>query len=189
MSKAPSLNDFVRVYDHQLDAALCGQLLQAFWQLSGFQTANGKGFRSGLEDSAWTELNLNRHLDADIITLLDRSVDAALIRYNRDLGLSLPVPNSPKRADYILKRYRPEAQERFQLHFDSLYEVSNRYLVFLWYLNEVPEGGETVFPDLTLAVTPQAGRLLVFPPYWLFCHAGEPPIGGEKYILSTYLLF
>ncbi|WP_394687711.1 hypothetical protein [uncultured Xanthomonas sp.] len=32
-------------------------------------------------------------------------------------------------------------------------------------------------------------RLLIFPPYWMFLHAGLPPRSGDKYILSTYLEF
>jgi len=189
MATAKQLNDFVRVYDRQLDIELCEQLLKRFEQLSRFQTTNGRGVRQGLEESAWTELNLSRQGPAEIVKALDASVDQSLHQYNLDVGASIPIPNSPKRADYILKRYRAGGQERFQLHFDSIYEVSNRYLVFLWYLNNVPGGGQTVFPDQRLAVSPEQGRLLVFPPYWMFPHAGEPPVGGDKFILSTYLLF
>lgn len=29
----------------------------------------------------------------------------------------------------------------------------------------------------------------MFPPYWMYQHEGLPPISGDKYILSTYLLF
>ena len=29
----------------------------------------------------------------------------------------------------------------------------------------------------------------MFPPYWMFQHAGAPAISGDKYILSTYLMF
>jgi hypothetical protein len=82
-----------------------------------------------------------------------------------------------------------EGADQFQLHFDSLDYTSSRYLVFLWYLNDVSEGGETDFPDLGLRVDARAGRLLVFPPYWMFQHAGPPPKSNEKYIISTYLLF
>ena len=34
-----------------------------------------------------------------------------------------------------------------------------------------------------------AGRLLMFPPYWMFQHVGNAPVSNDKYILSTYLLF
>jgi hypothetical protein len=53
----------------------------------------------------------------------------------------------------------------------------------------VVEGGETVFPQLDVRIAARQGRLLAFPPYWMFQHAGLPPLSGDKYILSTYLLF
>ena len=61
--------------------------------------------------------------------------------------------------------------------------------MLLWYLNDVSEGGETRFPQLGLSVKPATGRLLMFPPYWMYQHEGEPPNSGDKFILSTYLLF
>ena len=38
-----------------------------------------------------------------------------------------------------------------------------RVFTVLLYLNEVEEGGETVFPWLNLTVTPQCGRALIWP--------------------------
>ena len=67
--------------------------------------------------------------------------------------------------------------------------MAARYLVFLWYLNDVADGGETVFVDIDMKVAPRAGRLLVFPPYWMYQHAGLPPVSNDKYIISTYLMF
>lgn len=189
MSSSQTLSSFIRSYDHDLSGEDCATLLALFHNPASHRDTNGRERRASLASSAWTEVNLNRHAGAALMEKLHRQVDGALDRYNRDLGAIMPVPNSRQRADFILKRYRPGGQERFQLHFDSLYEVSNRYLVFLWYLNDVPAGGETVFPDQEIAITPAAGRLLMFPPYWLFPHAGEPPVGGDKFILSTYLLF
>jgi len=62
-------------------------------------------------------------------------------------------------------------------------------MVFLWYLNDVAEGGQTRFTDLSIDVQARCGRLLVFPPYWMYQHAGMSPKSNDKYILSTYLLF
>ena len=61
--------------------------------------------------------------------------------------------------------------------------------MLLWYLNDVAEGGETRFPQLGITVPARQGRLLVFPPYWMYQHEGLAPESGDKFILSTYLLF
>lgn len=183
------LPHYVRVYDNHLEPDLCRRMLASFEALARFQVVNGRGVRRGLEDSAWTELNVSRLADQAFITDFRLRIDTAFDRYNRDIGLTIPLPRAPNHSDLTLKKYRPAGNDRFQLHFDSIYSVANRYLVLLWYLNDVTEGGETRFPQLGLSVKPAAGRLLMFPPYWMYQHEGVPPHSGDKFILSTYLLF
>ncbi len=189
MAGLQDLRHYVRVYDADLQPAFCQRLIDSFGALQRFQQYNGRKLRRGLEDSEWTELNVTRLSDAGFLSQFRAFIDRALIRYNSDLGLTIPIPNSPTTSDLIMKRYRPGGDEKFQLHFDAIHHVANRYLVLLWYLNDVQAGGETRFPQLDLAVPPRQGRLLMFPPYWMYQHEGAPPISGDKYILSTYLLF
>jgi hypothetical protein len=191
MSATPhqDLRHFIRVYDDALPATWCTRLLKGFDALSAHQARNGRELRAGLEDSAWTELNVTRHGDPLTAGFFRARIDEALARYNADVRLDLPVPNSPAFADLVLKRYRPNSTERFQLHFDAINHLANRYVVLLWYLNDVEHGGATRFPQLGMDVAARAGRLLMFPPYWMYQHEGLPPESGDKYILSTYLLF
>jgi prolyl 4-hydroxylase len=184
-----NLSHYIRVYDHDLDAQLCRRMIESFAGLARFQRPNGRGVRAGLEDSAWTELNVTALSDADFLGMFRRVIDNALARYNADVGLPVAIPNTPLLGELVMKRYRPGLDERFQLHFDAINFVANRYLVMLWYLNDVADGGATAFPNLDLTIEPKAGRLLMFPPYWMYQHRGEAPISGDKYILSTYLLF
>jgi prolyl 4-hydroxylase len=183
------LHHYIRVYDDNLAASQCRQMVESFAGLERFQQYNGRGVRAGLEESAWTELNVTRLSDQSFALMFRMVIDAALERYNRDVGLGIALPNSGSHADLVMKRYRPGTDERFQVHFDAIHHVANRYLVLLWYLNDVAEGGVTRFPQLDYIVTPRAGRLLMFPPYWMYQHEGVPPLSGDKYILSTYLLF
>ena len=183
------LRRYIRTYDQDLDARLCQQMIGSFAGLERFQMRNGRGVRRGLEDSAWTELNVSRLSDAAFQAMFRHQIDRALERYNRDIELAIPIPNSPVISNLTLKRYQPGQHERFQLHFDSINHVANRYLVLLWYLNDVEQGGETRFPQLDVTIPARAGRLLMFPPYWMYQHEGMPPVSGDKYIISTYLLF
>ena len=192
VSKVPAattLDRFVQVYDQALPRELCDRMVESFHALQRFQRVNGEGQRAGLEESRWTELDIGPLSDAGFRQMLLDNMHAHLARYVEAVGLTMPVPPTERTSELIIKRYRPGGEERFQPHFDSLGEVSNRYLVFLWYLNDVAEGGETAFVDLGLEVKPQAGRLLMFPPYWMFQHAGRAPVSNDKYILSTYFLF
>jgi hypothetical protein len=183
------LRHYIRVYDADLEPAFCQRMIDSFNTLGRYHQPNGRGFRNGLEESAWTELNVTGLSDAGFLGFFRARIDLALDRYNRDTGLEIPVPNSPKMSDLIMKRYRKGTNEQFQPHFDSIHEVANRYLVILWYLNDVAEGGETAFRQLEVSVSARTGRLLVFPPYWMYQHAGLPPVSNDKFIASTYLLF
>ncbi|PZQ25130.1 MAG: 2OG-Fe(II) oxygenase [Stenotrophomonas acidaminiphila] len=158
-----ALADCIRTYDDALPAAFCQQLIDNFEASAQFQVPNGRGYRPALDDT--------------------------LARYNADLSLTLPVPLRPRIDRLTMKKYRAGSDDTFQPHFDSVDEVAGRYMVFLWYLNDVQDGGGTRFTDLDIEVRPRAGRLLMFPPYWMFQHVGAPPVSNDKYILSTYLLF
>jgi len=184
-----SLARYIQVYDDALDAGRCAAMVKSFHALERFQRRNGAGVRAGLESSGWTELDLTAFSDEGFRSALRGNMHAHFERYSRNLELTVPVPATDRTSEFIIKRYQPGAGDAFQPHFDALGPVSNRYLVFLWYLNDVEEGGETEFVDIGIRVAPRAGRLLVFPPYWMFQHAGRAPISNDKYILSTYFLF
>lgn len=88
-----------------------------------------------------------------------------------------------------MKRYLPDGRDRFPPHVDVLSQVAaRRFMTAIIYLN-APSGGETVFPDLDISVAPEPGKLLAFPPLWLFPHAGLTPKSEPKYILHTYLCY
>jgi prolyl 4-hydroxylase len=186
---ATTLRDCIRWYDGALSHEICERLIAAFEQTEGQQVRREPGWRDGLNESAWTELDLTPLADDALKGFFFGQVQHYLEQYNAALRFSMPVPTTTRLAPLRVKRYRSMADDKFQLHFDSINEVADRFLVYLWYLNDVEEGGETEFPDQNLRVRARAGRLLMFPPYWMFQHAGLPPHSGDKYILSTYALF
>lgn len=87
-----------------------------------------------------------------------------------------------------IKRYEPN-EGIFDWHVDSFDEESaKRALVMFWYLNDVEEGGETVFDvGQEIKVPPRAGSVCCFPPHWTFPHKGATPISGPKYVISSYV--
>jgi hypothetical protein len=61
--------------------------------------------------------------------------------------------------------------------------------VYILYLNDVAEGGETEFLYLSKRIAPKKGRLIIFPPNYPWTHRGNPPLSGEKYILTGWTEF
>ncbi|MEO8809665.1 MAG: 2OG-Fe(II) oxygenase [Rhodanobacter sp.] len=183
------LRSYVQTFDDALPADFCRQLIAEFKQTTGRHLVRKPGWRAGLDASSWTELDVSALADDAFKGFFFKQIEHHLALYNERLGLTIPVPNTPQVSEMRIKRYVAGTGEGFQPHFDAIYEVAHRYLVFLWYLNDVEQGGETEFFDLGIKVPARTGKLLVFPPYWMYQHAGRPPISGDKYILSMYLLF
>lgn len=67
-------------------------------------------------------------------------------------------------------------------------DLSRRALVFTIYLNDVEEGGETEFLHQSIRVKPVKGRCVIWPAAFPYVHRGNPPLQGEKYIMTSWLM-
>jgi hypothetical protein len=75
-------------------------------------------------------------------------------------------------------------------HFESLDSLTSKRVMFvILYLNDVNYGGETEFLYQQKRVEPKTGRLLLSPAAYTHPHRGNPPLEGEKYILTTWIEF
>ena len=70
-------------------------------------------------------------------------------------------------------------------HNDALHRI----MLFMFYLNDVDEGGETDFYYQDVSVKPKAGRMVIAPAYFTHTHRGNIPKSGDKYILTSWILF
>ena len=69
-----------------------------------------------------------------------------------------------------------------------LNEPLHRTLLFMFYLNDVAEGGETEFYYQNKAIRPKAGRMVIAPAYFTHTHRGCVPKSNDKYILTSWIL-
>ena len=66
---------------------------------------------------------------------------------------------------------------------------SPRHLVFMTYLNDVTEGGETEFYYQNIKVKPEKGLTLIWGSDWTFTHRGIPSTTQEKFIVTGWFGF
>jgi len=86
---------------------------------------------------------------------------------------------------FNLNKYSIDVSGRYSYHVDrhiDMEEAYERVITFIWYLNDVDEGGETEFNG-TFKVKPEAGKLLFFPSTWSYPHSSLPVISNHKYIM------
>ncbi|NNG44038.1 2OG-Fe(II) oxygenase [Pseudoalteromonas sp. NEC-BIFX-2020_002] len=68
-------------------------------------------------------------------------------------------------------------------------EALHRVLLFMFYLNDVQEGGETEFYYQERKISPKQGTMVIAPGYFTHTHRGNKPISNDKYILTSWVLF
>jgi hypothetical protein len=67
--------------------------------------------------------------------------------------------------------------------------LNNRHLVFMTYLNDVTDDGETEFYYQKIKVKPEKGLTLIWGADWTFTHRGIPSPSQEKYIVTGWYSF
>jgi hypothetical protein len=72
-------------------------------------------------------------------------------------------------------------------HSERVGAKDSRYLVFMTYLNDVEDGGETEFYYQELKIKPKKGLTLIWPADWTHTHRGVPSNTQEKYIITGWL--
>lgn len=72
-------------------------------------------------------------------------------------------------------------------HYESSdFFTTNRKLVLQVYLNDEFEGGETEFLYYNKREKAETGSVLIFPCEFTHTHRGNPPIGGTKYLATSW---
>jgi hypothetical protein len=180
---------FVFEKNHALDPQFCASVIERFEQ----NTQDQYQGRIGQQISEDTDIKRSTDLVVsgkshwqDVDRALFKSLGVAI----REFRQQFTYFNGPfKDMGYGLQRTAPG--EYYHWHIDGgSHEFSQRQLVAIWYLNDVEgPGGETEFLYQQLKIKPEAGKLVLFPPFWTHEHRGSTLQQGLKYIATTWVVF
>lgn len=79
--------------------------------------------------------------------------------------------------------------ENYPAMHDPDCDALHRVLLFMYYLNDVREGGETEFYYQQRLLRPTRGQLVFAPSGFTHTHKGHIPLSNDKYILTSWVLF
>lgn len=75
-------------------------------------------------------------------------------------------------------------------HYESdNIDRSARICAWALYLNTVEQGGETEYLYQSLRIPATEGSLIIWPAGFTHAHRGNPPLSGEKYLLTGWIEF
>ena len=188
------MDNLIRVYDDVIDKDSCDTLIGKF---ETYENQHEEVYQEdGDKKIAFKQLQMVKFEEWESVQqgMLELFQDY-IVRYKMDCNIR--DKQWPKEYGYEairMKRYLNNDSDRFDPHVDVLdHDTSRRFLAFFIYVNDVGEGGETKFLNMykpgtyiPFTVTPNRGRLLMFPPLWPWYHAGLKPESGNKYLIHSY---
>ena len=187
--KEVKAHSFIFEKRNALSAEFCAQVIQRFEQHPEDQ------YRGRIGQLAGEDQSIKRSTDLVVSGKphwhdVDRALFQSLGFAIREFRTQFPYfKSSFKDMGYGLQRTCPG--EFYHWHIDGgSHEFSQRQLVAIWYLNDVPgPGGETEFLFQQVKIKPEQGKLLLFPPFWTHEHRGVKLQAGAKYIATTWVVF
>jgi Rps23 Pro-64 3,4-dihydroxylase Tpa1-like proline 4-hydroxylase len=182
-------NTFIFEKKNALPAQICEDMVRRF------EAATDEQYQGRIGQVLTEDQNIKKSTDL-VVSGKENWKDADHNLFY-SLGLALkefretfPYFKGPfKDMGYAIQRTNPG--EFYHWHIDGgSHEFSQRQLVAVWYLNDVPgPGGETEFLFQDVKVKPEQGKLVLFPPFWTHEHRGVTLEKGVKYIATTWVVF
>jgi len=204
MGAKGEFNDFIGVWENFVPSAFCNDLIGFFntWQQQALITNNERDmplsnphegdqhampgntqFHSrtlGRNDMGCMLDCLNGQLSAQVNQYLQSTLNHYCIEYD-SLG-SVPLTSW-----HVKMQQTPEGGGYHIFHHeDGSYNEANRTAVWMVYLNEDFEGGETEFFYQKRRIKPTTGTVVIWPAGYTHTHRGNLVLKGTKYIITGW---
>jgi len=191
-----SIKDFIGVYDGYIPDEACDQAIELFNKYQEFN----KVFSRFTSERATQDLKNDKQLfcTGDVLTdqefnvnklkLLMVNFDTALKHYYDETNIKTYTGGDIV-TDHVKIQKTLPGQGYHIWHTERYKERDGikRVLAYTVYLNSVEEGGETEFLNQSQRVKPVKGRVVIWPANFPYVHRGNPPLSGEKFIVTSWV--
>lgn len=188
------MNDFIEVYDNALPDEWCDNYINYFDANDEFRydrkTLYGKDFvQTRVEDHALDMLS--NFKDLSLYSAMRPFMKYFWPCYDKYYEKYSVLKNMGRQDVYELKIQKTEPSQGYHVwHAEQTQRAQQqRVAVLMCYLNDVDEGGETEFLYQHKRIQPKKGRMLIWPASFTHTHRGNPPISGNKYIITGWVEF
>ena len=193
--KTVNIENFIGVYDNYITKEECNKAIQLFENQNKFnktlnRISNENSSILQKQDQQYFANESNVEVWWDELKSMMVNFDLAWNHYIKNTGAN-EAYGSDKFFYTNLKIQKTLPTEGYHVwHIEHNKGSPNekRAFVFSIYLNDVEEGGETEFLHFSKRVKPKKGRIVIWPAGFPYLHRGNPPLSGEKYILTSWLL-
>jgi len=182
-------NDFIGIYKNAVSKEWCNEVINVFNSLSSEDMIH----RHHAYDAAHisdTSIGLQFHSKELCELFLNNFYENLYPLYSKKYKLGNSILSFPMAIfDFKVQKTLPtEGYHVWHIEHGPQHPTTkNRIIAYTLYLNDVEEGGETEFLIQSLRIKPEQGTLVLWPAGYTHIHRGNPPLSGEKYIMTGWL--
>ena len=201
LGKVMNLNDFVFVKENAFTDEFCDLVISDFESLKSQGLARSGQSGIGVDNSVKLTTDLNMYDFPEVmgtyVDTINETFNELLseeflgkLPYQEEFGKGELFYNTTFYELMQIQKYDQSKGHYNGWHAETgTFEMSRRLFVFILYLNDVEEGGETEMLYTGLKVKPKKGQLLIHPASFPFVHKGHTPTSDNKYIMTTWLSY
>lgn len=189
------MEKYVFTKTESLPKEVCQKIIEEFYaediHMHKYSGVTRSGLAATTKDT--TDLQINRLQSIpfwkNVSTLLRAELESNLVMYLQSLNITWPKSIIDELIIPVFQMQKYNANRgKYIKHQDYAADLSKqRIITYIWYLNDVTEGGQTTFWNDDLKIQPTAGTLLFFPALPVFDHCGKMPISDDKYIITGWI--
>ncbi len=192
--KTVNINNFIGVYDNYITKEECNKAIKLYEDQNKF---NNTVNRIGSEQSSILQKQDQQFFaGAGNVDVWWEDLKPMILNF--DLAWQHYIENTGAKETYgegffytslkIQKTLPTEGYHVWHVEHGRGFDNEPRAFVFSIYLNDVEEGGETEFLHFSKRTKPKTGRIVIWPAGFPYLHRGNPPLSGEKYILTSWMM-
>ena len=193
--KTVNIKNFIAVYDNYITKEECNKAIKLYEDQNKFNnTINRMGGEKASilqkQDQQFFAASNNIDIWWEFLKPMMVNFDLAWNHYIKNVGADDAYDGGPFHFTTlkIQKTLPTEGYHTWHIEHGKGFDLEPRAFVFSIYLNDVEEGGETEFLHFSKRVQPKTGRIVIWPAAFPYLHRGNPPLSGEKYILTSWMM-
>lgn len=194
-----NIKNFIGVYDGYIPDEACDHAIELFKKYNKFNKTFSRLTSEGATQDFKNDKQLfcnpeilseEEEFDFDKLKLLMVNFDTALRHYYAETNIKKYTAENII-TDYvkIQKTIPTQGYHVWHIEHSDSRDMAKRILAYTIYLNTVNKGGETEFLYQSQRVKPIKGRIVIWPAGFPYVHRGNPPLSGEKYILTSWISY
>jgi len=192
--KTVNINNFIGVYDNYITKEECNKAIELYENENKFnKTVNRIGSEKSSilskQDQQFFANSYNLDVWWESLKPMMLNFDLAWNHYCQNTGAKDCYGQNFFYTSLKIQKTLPtEGYHVWHIEHGKGFENEPRAFVFSIYLNDVEEGGETEFLHFSKRTKPKTGRIVIWPAGFPYLHRGNPPLSGEKYILTSWMM-